>query len=205
MISARAVLVLCLALLAGSAVPGVAYLVDGGQPQHAGVQVKANSSCVWAAEPFVLAADAYATSIGAAVARGIGPAGSGFEAWLYTIGSISHVPETPIAQTPLPLVPLNTQYVYYDTPLAEPVFLRAGDLYAVVLKPTDPTFIGSVSWSFKPGTYYGQGTPDDGKSWYMLAWPLAVRVDGYFVPEPGAFAGMLVGILGLATRRRRVN
>lgn len=204
MISPRAVLFPCLALLLALAVPSTAFIVDGGQPQHAGVQVKANSNCVWVAEPFTLASDAYATSIGAAVARGMGPVGSGFEAWLYTIGVVTHVPETPVAQTTLPLVPLNTQYVYYDTPLAEPVFLQAGGLYAVVLKPTDPNFIGSVSWSLMPGTYYGQGTPDDGKSWYMLALPLAVRVDGYFVPEPGALAGMIVGMIGLVARRQRV-
>ncbi len=193
---------LAAALLLAMAAPCSAYIYDGGQPQHLGVQVKDNSNCVWIGERFTLASDAYATSIGAAAGRAMGPVGAGFEAWLYTVSEISHVPEDPIAQTPLPIVPLNTQYVYYDTPLASPVPLKAEAFYAVVLKPTDPTFLGSVSWGVVPGTYFGQGTGDYGKSWYGLSYPLAVRIDGYFVPEPGTLIALLVGMGGVALRRR---
>lgn len=181
--------------------PCTAYIYDGGQPQHLGTQAKDNSSRVWVAEPFQLPFDAYATSLGAALARGMGPTNAGYSAWLYTLGTISHVPEVPLAQTTEPLVPLNTQFVYYDCPLPSPIFLQAGALYALVLKPTDSTFVGSVSYGLVPGTYYGQGTGDYGKTWYRLEYPLAVRIDGYFVPEPGASAVLLLGLIGLVKRR----
>jgi hypothetical protein len=200
MVSTKSITALILLLLCADS-SWAAYIYNGGEPQHLGTQVQDNSSRVWVAEPFQLPFDAYATSLGAALARGMGPTNAGYSAWLYTLGTVSHVPEVPLAQTTEPLVPLNTQFTYYDCPLPSPVFLQAGTLYALVLKPTDSTFVGSVSYGIVPGTYYGQGTGDYGKTWYRLEYPLAVRIEGYFVPEPGTSSVLLVGLIGLVKRR----
>lgn len=192
---------LCVAFLASAAVPCAAYIYDGGQPQHLGVQVQDNTNCVWVDEPFVLSQDCYATSLGAAVARGMGPTDAGFDVSIATI--TNGVPDVTIAKLPQPLVPLNTQYVYYDGMLSSPILLSAGVYYALVLKPTSTSFLGSVSWGVVPGMYYGQGTGDYGSTWRALSLPLAVRIDGYLAPEPASIAGLLLGVPMLMLLRRK--
>jgi len=198
----RAVLRLTAVIFLASISPCAAYLMDAGSPQHAGVGVRDNSSCVWAAEPFRLDYDAYVTALGAAVARAMGPADAGFD--VYLSATTYGLPSSAIAKLPNPLVPLNTQYVYYDGALSAPVFLTAG-IYYLVFMPTSTSFYGSISYAVKPGIYYGQRTADYGQSWYMLAYPLAVRVDGWFVPEPSSVGIVVAGVLGLVALRRRTS
>jgi hypothetical protein len=155
----------------------------------------------WVAEPFTVTQDSYATALGAAAGRAYGPTNAGFDAYL--TATLSGLPGSELAKLPNPLVPLNTQYVYYDGGLSAPVLLNAGVVYYVVLMPSSPDFCGSVSWSTKSGSYYGLGTSDNGSHWGTLAYPLCVRVDGYVVPEPGAMSAMLAGLLAIGLRRRR--
>jgi len=192
------------ALLFVSLRPCAAWLLDGGPTQHLGVQLKLNSSLEWAAEPFTIPNDGYATSLGAAVARGMGPADAGFD--IYLTATPYGLPGSAIAKLSQPLIPLNTQYVYYYGNLDSPVFLAANTVYFVVLMPTSSSFIGSLSLSNTAGLYYGLGTGNDGETWYQLARPVCVRVDGWYVPEPCSLAMVFSGVgVGLALRRRRVE
>ncbi len=197
----RGPLVVMLAGVLSARAPCAAYLIDGGQPQHAGPGVRDNSSCVWAAEPFMLDYDAHVTSLGAAIARAMGPADAGFD--VYLSASLHGLPGSTITKLPAPLIPLNTQYVYYDGALSDPVFLTAG-VYYLVFMPSSTSFAGSMSFAPKPGMYYGLGTGNYGQSWYALAFPLAVRVDGWYVPEPSSLAMIISGLCAaLALYKRK--
>ncbi len=189
-------------LILAAAVPCAAYLVDGGPPQHAGVGVRDGSSCVWAAEPFVLSYDAYVTTLGAAIARALGPADAGFD--VYLTSTIAGLPGSAITRLPEPLIPLTTQYAYYYGSFAGPVYLTAG-VYYLVFTPTSTSFYGSISYSLQAGMYYGLGTGNYGQSWYVLSYPLAVRVDGWYVPEPSALGAIVAGLAALVLYMRRAG
>jgi hypothetical protein len=181
----------CLSVLLGillSCGPCCAWLYDAGITQHLGADI---SNGAWIAAPFTVEADCYATSFGAAVARAFGPTGAGYDVYLTTtwIG----LPGSAIAKLPQPVVPLTTQWVYYDGSLSQPVLLRAGTTYSLVLIPTTPSLRGSISYGNKPGTYYGWKSSDSGASWSQLAYPVCVRVDG-FVPEPGGWMVLAAGL-----------
>ncbi len=150
----------------------------------------------WFAAPFMVQSDCYATSLGAAVARARGPADAGFD--VYITESMSGLLDSAIAKLPRPLVPLNTQYAYYDGALSEPVFLRAGTVYSLILVPTSPDLVCSVSWGGKSGTYCGWSTSDLGASWQGVGYPVAVRVGGYNVPEPPVGAALMVWLAMLS-------
>lgn len=186
-------------LLVCAAGPSNAWLYDAGIAQHAGVSI---SNGAWVLAPFEVESDCYATTFGAAVARGMGPTDAGFDVYLAT--AWSGLPGSAIVKLPQPLVPLDTQYVYYYGSLSEPVLLRAGTIYSLVLMPTSPNLLCSVSWSAKPG-YYGWGTSDYGESWHRLALPLCVRVDGYAVPEPPFIAVFLFSMLSLGIQMGKLR
>jgi hypothetical protein len=185
--------------LACAASPSSAWVYDAGIPQHLGTSL---SNGQWVAAPFTVESDCYATTFGAAIARAMGPKDAGFDVYLAT--TWSGLPESAIAKLPQPLIPLNTQYVYYYGSLSEPVLLKAGAVYSLVLIPTSPDLLCSVSWGAKPGTAYGWGT-DDSKTWYRLAYPLCVRVDGYAAPEPSSIAVLLFSLLGVGLVRARLR
>lgn len=198
MLTHRRLLLAIVIVLACAAGPSCAWLYDAGIEQHLGTQLYNGQ---WVAAPFTVASDCYATTFGAAVARGLGPIDAGFDVYLAT--SFSGLPDSAMVKLPKALVPLNTQYVYYYGSLSEPVFLKASTVYSLVLVPTSPSFLCSVSWGAVPGSYYGWGTNDSGKSWYQLAYPLCVRVDGYAVPEPASIVVVLFSILALGIGLRR--
>lgn len=181
--------------------PCFAWLYDAGIAQHLGLSIKADSNCEWVAAPFTVESDCYATTLGAAVARAMGPVDAGLDVYLTT--TWSGLPDSAITKLPQPLVPLNTQYVYYYGMLSTPVFLKADTAYSLVLMPTSPLLMASISYGAKPGTYYGWKTADNGESWNQLSYPVCVRVDGYAVPEPGTLCALASGLAVLCVRRRR--
>lgn len=179
--------------------PACAWLYDAGVEQHAGAQVNYGSNCEWAAERFTVQSDCYATTFGAALARA--EIGVGFYMNLFT--TWNGMPGAPIAKLSQPLVPLGPIWTYYYGTLNTPVFLKANTLYALVLVPTSPDLLGSVSWGNKSGTYYGLGTSDHGDTWHQLEHPLCVRVDGYAVPEPSSMAALIFAILGSSILKKK--
>lgn len=199
----RRLVALIALLVSVAAAPCWAWVYDAGQAQHAGLTVEENTACVWVSAPFTVEVDSYATSFGAALARAMGPVDSGFNVYLTT--SMSGLPGSAIAKLPQPLVPRSTQYTYYDGALDEPLLLQAGTVYALVLMPTSPDLMASISYGVKPGTYYGYGTGDHGKTWYKLAYPVCVRVGGYAVPEPASLATLLPGFAIVVALRRRAR
>jgi hypothetical protein len=188
-------------LVACAAGAGNAWIYDGGDAQLAGVLMRTGSGCVWQAAPFAVDADSYATGFGAAIGRAAGPTDAGIDVYLCT--NPSGLPGSVIAQLPHPLVPLNSLYDYYDGLLDQPVLLKAGTPYYLVFAPTSPQLMSSVSFGVKQGAYCGMGSGDYGASWYAFAFPLAVRVDGYAVPEPCSAVGLLFAGLGWGIARKR--
>ena len=170
----------------------VAYIYDAGNPQHQGGSVTAT----WVAAPFMVTSDCFATSIGAAVARALGPADAGFD--VYLADTWNGLLDSAIAKLPQRLIPLGTQYVYYDGALSRPVFLKAGTTYSVILVPTSPDLICSISWAVKPGTYYGWSSRDCGQNWQQMSYPVAVRVDGYSVPEAKGWVVLFAAVAALS-------
>ena len=192
---------LAIAVLMACAGPSATWLYDGSDAQMLGVPVITNSNCKWAAAPFEVDFDCYATTIGAAASRAGGPRDAGFD--VYITSTLSGLPGSAIAKLPQPLVPLNPGYNYYYGALDAPVLLTAGTVYALVFIPTSPDLSASLSFGAEPGSYYGQGTGDNGATWFELVFPLAVRVDGHAVPEPSSMAGILVSVLGWGMSRKR--
>lgn len=184
-------------LFISTAGPSCAWLYDAGPEQRLGVSM---SGYKWVAAPFTVDRDCYATSLGAAVARGFGPTDAGFDVYLTT--TWSGLPGSAMARLDQPLVPTNTQYVYYYGSLKDPVLLRAGTIYSLVLARSSPDLVCSFSLGNKPGTILAWGT-SDGQTWYELSRPICVRVDGYAVPEPPLMMVCLLSIFGLSTLVRR--
>lgn len=192
----RAGFVVLAVLIAAS--PCWAWLYDGGPKQNAGAQIKDGTNCEWVVEPFTVAQDSYATTLGAAVGRGMGPADAGFDLYLTT--TLYGLPGSAFARITQPIVPLSPLYVYYYGLLDTPVLLQAGVAYALVVIPTTTSLIGSISWSAMPG-YCGLKTGDYGQSWVLTERPFCVRVDGYPVPEPASIVALAGGLLLLLRRR----
>lgn len=187
----------CLVLCLAAAGPSFGWLYDGGIAQHAAVIVRDNSSVTWAAAPFSVSQNSYATSFGAAIARALGPVGSGFD--VYLAQTINGLPDTAIASWKM--VPRDTTLGYYYYTPDSPILLRANAAYSLVFVPDSPSFWGSISYS-RTG-YYGWGSSDHGYSWSMLALPLCVRVDGYAAtPEPGSILVVLAGLSSCMLLRR---
>lgn len=197
-------LIAIVVLLVCAISPCSAWLYDGGIAQHLGVSVKSNSNCEWVAVPFTVESDCYAITLGAAISRAMGPTDAGLDVYLST--TWSGLPDSAIAKLPKPLVPLNTQYNYYYGSLSAPVLLKGDATYSLVFMPTSSNLLASISFGAKQGSYYGWGTANDGQSWYKLAYPLCVRVDGYAVPEPSSLTALACGLLpiaGVGVRRIR--
>lgn len=179
-----------------------AWLYDGGSEQRLSVGIKENdgTSTVWAAALFSVSKDSYATSFGAALAKGSGVDGTGFR--MYLAPSPDGLPESTLGSWLIsPTGPIPK---YYYAQAESPIFLQAGHVYALVFTPSSSDFWGSISYSGKYGRY-DLGSSDYGNSWYSLPlpYPLAIRVDGYYVPEPGSFAALAFGIIGVLGFRRR--
>ena len=197
LVGCRAGFILLAVLIAAS--PCWAWLYDGGPTQHAGAQLRDDTNCQWVVEPFTVAQDSYATTLGAAVARGMGPADAGYNLYLTT--TLYGLPGSAFARISAPIIPLNTQYVYYDSALDAPVLLHASVVYGLVVIPTTTNLIGSISWGNVSGSYYGLKTGDYGQTWVQTERPFCVRVDGYPVPEPASVLALAGGLLLLLRRR----
>ena len=159
------------------------------------------TSPVWACEPFEVASDAWATGFGAAIARVYGSGGMGFT--VYLSSTLTDIPANALGHWTICPAGMTLQYVYAYTDA--PIRLTGGVTYYLTFAPNSNNFSGSISWSVVHG-HDGLGTGDYGKSWYALPLPLCVRVDGYLVPEPGAWAGLVAGLVALGFRlsgRRR--
>lgn len=183
-----------------SASPCRAWLYDGGPEQHAAVSVAEGTNCVWVAQPFVLTSDCWATTFGAGIGRFQGPTDAGFDVYITT--TLDGLPGSAMFKLPQPLVPKTAGFVYYYETIETPLFLNKDVAYAMVLMPSNPGFGGMVSLSAWSG-YYGLGTGDYGQSWYYLARPLCVRLDGYPVPEPASISLLLVGLCSIGLLRKR--
>lgn len=177
--------------------PSFGWLYDGGVAQHAAVIVRDNSSVTWAAAPFSVSQDSYATSFGAALGRAMGPVGAGFD--VYLTQTMNGLPDSAI--TSWKMIPSDSTLTYYYYAPDSPIFLRANAAYSLVFVPDSPDFWGSISYS--PTGYYGWGSRDHGSSWSMLPLPLCVRVDGYAAtPEPGSIVVVLAGLSSFVFFRR---
>ena len=198
----RTLRIACLLLLVGAA-PCHAWLYDSGVPNLAGQLLKDGSGVEWAASPFRVAQDSYGTVFGAPVARGYGTAGAGLTMTLATWSWTDYRPGPAIEAWTI--TPLNTLLTYYYANAASPITLRADTTYCLVFASNDPGFAGVISYTLKPGLYYGWGTSDHGASWGQLPYPVCVRVDGY-VPEPSSLCvliAMLCGAIGTVSRTSR--
>ncbi len=182
--------------------PCRAWLYDGGEPTPSGPVVMEGSSTVWVCEPFALAQDSWVTSFGAAVGRGFGTPEMGFHIYL-TEGL--YPASTPVIASGT-IIPSGVTCTYRYVDLSLPVLLDGGKVYYLTLVPNSQNFMGTVSWSYKQGAYYGLSTGDYGETWSRCVLPLSVRVDGYAVPEVDERLVLLLGSAGLAglgTARRR--
>lgn len=196
-ISRLGVLSLFLAMVLSASAPCYAWLYDGGAPTISGPVVQEGSNTVWVCEPFVLARDSWVTRFGASVARGFGGPQMGFKAYL----TDALFDDSMSALVSGLVIPTGITYTYRFVDLASPVRLDGGRVYYLTLVPNSGNFTGSVSWSYKPGAYYGLSTGDYGESWSMCARPLSVRVDGYAVPEADPWVVVVIGCAGLMVLR----
>ncbi len=193
--------VACLLLAAVFPAPCAAYLYDCGPAQYAGAIVKLGTSTEWVCEPFSVERDAYATQFGAALGRTYGPTGAGFTVELSRWAD-GHPVDTIETWT---VVPTIVSLVYYYWQPTFPIALSgvgSGAYYALTFKPNIEGFAGAVSYSNKGGCYYGQGW-NSSIGWFNLQFPLCVRVDGYYVPEPDCLAALGCGLISLPFLRRR--
>jgi len=189
-------LVLLLALLACA--PSFAWLYDGGIPQHAGPVIRDSGTPNWVVQPFTLAADASVTGFSVAMGRILGSDAMGFKVFL--TDTLVNAPTNAIAGWEM--CPTRSVLEYYDHALDSPMILEQGHAYYLVFAPNNPNFWGSISYSQASG-YYGWGSDDHGATWYRMAYPFCVRVDGTYVPEPGVELGLAVGLIGAMLSRRR--
>jgi hypothetical protein len=190
----------CAVLAAVVASPCSAYLYDCGIAQYAGAILKSGTSTERAAEPFSVTRDAYATRFGAAIGRAYGPVGAGFTVDLTTWNS--NQPGSIIESWTLVPTVVSLDYYYFE-PTA-PIALTgigSGAYYALVFTPNQDGFAGAVSYSNKGGCYYGKGW-NANAGWFTMQFPLCIRVDGYYVPEPGCLGVLACGLIGLGLRRR---
>lgn len=187
-----------LTVLLCAAAPCSAWLYDAGIPQHLGAMLREGSSYVWAAAPFAVEQDSWATSFGAALSRAFGPIDAGFT--VYLTSTWSGLPESAMATWTV--IPATASLEYYYFQPRAPMLLQAGTAYSLVFTPNDAGFAGAISYSAKPGSYYGWGSGDYGQTWTRLLYPLCIRVDGYAVPEPGTWLALVAGTIGAALRRR---
>ena len=171
--------------------PCFAWLFDAGQPHNAGAMLQDGSALVWAAAPFKIAQDAYATTYGAPAMRAFGPVGSGFT--IYLTQDVYDVVGSALAVGTITPTSAIREYYYID--LETPVFLAADEFYYLVFAPDDPGFYGGISYCFTG--YSAGGSNDYGQSWYTLPYPLCIRVGGNFVPEPASFSVLIVALLGI--------
>ncbi len=175
------------------------WIWDSGEPHNAGAMLQEGSTLVWAAAPFKVSQDAYATSYGAPAMRAMGPVGSGFTVYLTrdvydVIGSALAVGT---------ITPTSAVREYYYVDLDTPVFLEADEFYYLVFAPNGPGFYGGISYCLTG--YYAGGSSDYGQSWYTLPYPLCIRVGGYAVPEPASLTVLSLVLLGIPMlpRKRR--
>ena len=171
--------------------PCSAWLFDAGEPHNLGAMLKDNSTLVWAAAPFKIAQDSYATKFGAPAMRAYGPEGSGFT--VYLAQDLYDVVGSALAVGMITPTSAIREYYYFD--LETPVFLAADEFYLLVFAPNDPGFYGGISYTLTG--YYAEGTADYGESWYALPYPLCIRVGGYVVPEPASFSVLAFALLGI--------
>jgi len=178
------------------AAPCFAWLYDGGPAQHLMAGIKAGTNLVSVAQPFVIGQSAYATSFGAALARGYGPVGAGVTVTLTTwnTGPAAAIDSWTI-------VPTSAGLVYYYVEPTAPIMLAANTPYSLVFTPDNPDFAANISYS-RQG-YYGYGTDGGAENWFILSYPLCARVDGYVIPEPSSALCVLIGALGWAGAMRR--
>lgn len=190
-------------LLILSSVHCYAWIYDAGDPQHGGPFLGGTSAAVWAAEPFKFTSDAYVTQFGAAMARGFGSTpGMGFNTYL--TNTLVDAPGNALAEGLM--APRDTNLTYYYVQPQNPVFLHANTIYYLVLAINSNNFAGAISISPLAG-YYGMGSTDYGATWTQRYYPLSIRLDGYFVPEPSSLVALLPGLLfyGLRFRKRIKN
>jgi hypothetical protein len=194
-------LVLCLLLALGALTPCAAYLYDCGPANYAGAIVKLGTATEWAAEPFSVSRAAYATQFGAALGRAYGPAGAGFRVELARW--VNDQPGDVIESWTV--VPTLVSLTYYYFEPTVPIALDGidtGAYYALVFKPDTEGFAGAISYTAKPGCYYGKGYSTDA-GWFTMQFPLVIRVDGNYVPEPCCLGILTFGLLALGLRRKR--
>ena len=189
---------LAMLVLSFACAPGLAWIYDGGEPQHEGPVIQ---DPLWVAEPFQLSSDAYATEFGAAMAKGLGFGSMGFD--VYLTDALVDAPDHAIASWTM--VPKDSNLAYYFVQTEAPLFLEAQKTYYLVFAPNSNNFMGTISYSQTPNTYYGMGSRDYGASWYRMAYPFAVRIEGRFVPEPASLVALASGlaVTGLAGLGRR--
>ncbi len=96
------------------------WLFDGGPAQQLGAMLQDGTNFAWAAAPFSVTTDSYATSFGAALGRAFGPLDAGFDVYLTT--SSSNIPESAIAEWTI--VPTTVNLDYYYVQPDSPIFYR---------------------------------------------------------------------------------
>lgn len=187
--------ILIMSILFVSSIPCLAWLYDGGIPQHLGAMM--NYDSVLDAAPLTVESDSYATVFGVALARAYGTAGGSFKVAL-TIAS-QGLPGSTIAEWTI--VPTDGTLQYYYVSPVNPILLRANTSYALVFNINTDGFHGTIGCS--PQGYYGWTSPDSGKTWGRMLYPLSVRVDGAVVPEPTSVTALIFALMGTGALRKR--
>jgi hypothetical protein len=193
-VAAGVMISLCLLIISA---PCWAWLFDGGMVGN-GLSLNDGSTQYWAAAPFMLDADSYASKFGTALSRSA--LNTSFT--VYLTPSLANITSSALAQwTISPTGPIM-QY-YYVQP-SSPILLNGNTPYFLVVMPSDVNSYGGIS--FSSYGYYGFLSSDHGMTWYRQAMPLAVRVDGSVVPELGGLSMLAIGIgMILAPLRRSFN
>ena len=178
--------------------PCCAWLFDGGEPLGAAAVI--NKDSTRAAEPLQFSEDVYATQFGAALGRAVGEDWMGFH--VYLTDSLVDASDHTIATWKVS--PTGSLAYYYFQP-DSPLLLKKNKMYYLMFARNSDGFWGSIAYSVTQGSYYGMQSGDSGATWSMMARPLAVRIDGYYVPEPASFVSLAFGVamLGAAAWRRR--
>lgn len=177
-------------------------LYDNGQVGYWGASIKQDTGLVALVAPFILQQDSVIDRIGIGIASREDPNHVGFKVYLTNTDAGTHIPGKPINSWSIhPVSGAALAYSYIDI---APMNLRAGEAYALLIQPGDPSMSGAVAYSVYG--YRGWGTSDSWATNFLLQYSTCIRLYGQAVPEPSTILSLLaiaIGMAGASMRSRK--